>query len=108
MGHRFDDLINAVVDNDLRRIRALIALGAPINGQNESGESPFSYACAYDSFLAAQMLRTSGADVNLPLSDGSTPLDTAACHTSPEFWAWLLAIGARRGRHYEGHSEKAH
>ncbi len=100
--------IDAITEGDLARVAGLFAAGIDVNARDERGQSGFSYACAYDSFAAARMLYESGADVNAAYADGGTPLDTASGSASPEFYAWLVAVGARRNWDGEGAAEFAY
>jgi hypothetical protein len=94
-------LIDAVVDGQVDLVAALLDAGADVNGCNDRGETPLSYACAYNQLAAARLLVVRGADVNSIDRNEFTPLDHAVCWASPEFREWLVGIGGRRNQHYE-------
>lgn len=96
----FDELVTCVIEGDVDRVAVLLDRGADVNGRNERGETPFSYACAYNQLAAARLLHARGADINSIDLDGFTPLDSAVCHASPEFRAWLTALGGKRNREH--------
>jgi hypothetical protein len=91
-----DEMVDAVVADDVRRIAALIEAGANVNASNERGETAFSYACASNSLGAAKFLVARGADINTVDVGGGSPLDWALCWSSPEFREWLGGIGGTR------------
>ncbi len=93
---QFDQLIRAVVADDVERLIALLDAGADVNARNEASETAFSYACAYNALAAAQVLFARGADINTVDAGGGTPLDWAVCQSSPEFREWLIGVGAKR------------
>ena len=90
------ELIGAVCDNDVKRVRQLLDAGADVNAANESGETPFSFACANNALQVAQLLYERGANINTVDAGGGSPLDWAVCWSSPEFRAWLKSVGGRR------------
>ena len=96
-----DELTAAVAEGEIETIAALLDAGEDVNGRNDRGETPLSYACAYDQLAAARLLVTRGAEINAVDLDGYSPLDTAVCHASPEFRAWLAEIGGRRNQDHE-------
>jgi ankyrin repeat protein len=91
-----DQMISAVITNDIERLIALLDSGADINSRNERGETAFSFACSYNALPAAQALVSRGADINTVDVGGGSPLDWAVCHSSPEFREWLIGVGGRR------------
>jgi hypothetical protein len=91
-----EDMVAAVLADDVGRIAALLAAGADVNARNERGETAFSYACANNSLAAAKLLFARGADVNTVDAGGGSPLDWALCWSSPEFREWLAGVGGRR------------
>ena len=102
---RWHEWIAAITEDDVEGVVALLAQGTDVNAQDEFGQSGLSYAVAYDCFASAQVLFAAGADVNAAYTDGGTPLDSASSSASPEFYAWLVSVGARRSWHYEGPAE---
>ena len=95
----FDELVEAVVNDDLERIVSLLDTGGDVNTCNERGETAFSFACANNCLGAAKLLYSRGANVNSVDAGGGSPLDWAACHASPEFRDWLMTVGGRRHDH---------
>ena len=55
-----EDMIAAVVADDVGRIAALLEAGAGVSARNERGETAFSYACANNSIAAAPNSGNSG------------------------------------------------
>ena len=88
-------MVDAVVKNDCIRLQKLLDRGWDVKATNERGETAFSYACANDSFDAAKMLYLHGADVNSIDIDNGSPLDWAWDWASPEFYKWLVSVGAK-------------
>lgn len=82
-------------------LEMLLRLDADANWQNEEGETPFSYACAYNQYESARILYEHGADINIVHPSGCTPLDIAVCQAEPAFREWLKAIGAIRNQAYD-------
>jgi ankyrin repeat protein len=89
-------MVDAIVADDVERVVALLEAGADPNATNERGETAFSYACANYALEAAKALFVHGAEINTLDACGGSPLDWAACWSSPEFRAWLIGIGGRR------------
>ena len=68
-----------------------------INFQSLYGDTPFNHASSYAHVSVARLalLRSLGADINLPDNYGNTPLVRAAAYSSnPEVIFYLLAEGA--------------
>ena len=99
----YQPLIDAVVDGKVDLVAALLDAGAEVNGCNDRGETPLSYACGYNQLAAARLLVARGAEVNSLDGNEYTPLDHAVCFASPEFREWLVEIGGKRNQHYEPH-----
>jgi ankyrin repeat protein len=91
-----NEMVVAVVSEDVVRISALLNAGVDINARNERGETAFSFACANNALSAAILLHSRGADINTIDSGGGSPLDWAVCQSSPEFRAWLIGVGGKR------------
>jgi ankyrin repeat protein len=87
-------LLAAAGDGDLARIKKLIGLEVGVNYQNRNGETPLSFAAAWNQLNAAKLLLRLGADPNLADKSGGTPLMLAAQHGSPELVALLIKHGA--------------
>ena len=89
-------MVDAVIANDVGAVAKLLDAGQDVNARNESGETAFSYACANNAFEVAKLLHSRGADINTIDKGNGSPLDWAACHSSPEFCAWLESVGGKR------------
>ncbi len=89
-------MIDAVIANDVAAIAKLLDAGKDVNSRNENGETAFSYACANNALDAAKLLHARGADINTIDKGNGSPLDWAACWSSPEFCAWLESVGGKR------------
>ncbi len=85
----------------LSALKVLLELNANVNWKNDDGETPFSYACAYNQFESARILHEHGANVNSVHASGCTPLDIAVCRASPEFREWLKRVGATRSTDHD-------
>lgn len=82
-------------------LELLLRLDANANWQNEEGETPFSYACAYNQHESARILYEHGADINIVHPSGCTPLDIAVCQAEPAFREWLKKIGCVRNQTHD-------
>lgn len=71
-------LHQAVLYHDEKAVKALLALGADVNEFSDDekmmGHTPLSMACSYCNVELARLLLENGADPNLKLANGSTPL----------------------------------
>ena len=91
-----EEMIDAVVADDVGRVVTLLEAGADINARNECGETAFSYACAYNALAVAKALFQRGAEIDTVDAGGGSPLDWAICQSSPEFREWLIGVGGKR------------
>lgn len=57
------DLIDAVLNSDETRVRALIAAGQPIDQRNPINDTPLTLAAKTDQFVIAEILIDGGADI---------------------------------------------
>ena len=89
-------LRNAAANGEIALATWTLERGVDVNAPNEEGETPFSFACAYDHLEMAQLLHQRGADINRVDEGGGTPLDWAVCHASAPFREWLISVGAKR------------
>jgi uncharacterized protein len=102
-------LIAAAGDGDLARIKKLEALGADVNYQNRSGETPLTFAAAWNQLDAARLLLQLEADPNVADKSGGTALMLAAQHGGPEFVKLLLKYKAdARARDKAGNTVLMH
>lgn len=58
-------LVQAVADNDLKTINALLSKGANVDGPNKYGMTPLITAVSYSNVEAVKILLEAGADPNL-------------------------------------------
>src|SRR5512135_2705049 len=73
------ELLQAIRDNDLRRVAAWLAHGARANCRDEHGRTPlFLAAAATKEQAIAELLLEHGADVRVRTVSGLTPLHVAA------------------------------
>ncbi len=96
------DMLEAVVRDDVERVRVLLDGGVDVNARNGLGETAFSFACAYNALAVAKLLHSRGAEINSIDRGGGSPLDWAVCQSSPEFRAWLVSVGGKR--HDDSHA----
>jgi ankyrin repeat protein len=89
-----DDLITAVMHQDLDKVKSLAEAGVDLNYQDKSyGSTALIVACQYNMVDIGTYLIDKGADVNIPANSGHTPL-MAACTRSEELVSLLLEKGA--------------
>lgn len=101
-GRLGDEMVDAVVADDVGRVVALLEAGADINASNDRGETAFSFACTNNALAVARVLFLHGADINTVDAGGGSPLDWAVCWSSLEFRDWLIGAGGERhDRSYE-------
>jgi|GEM_PF-3097404 len=70
----------AVRTESLRSVRALVALGVPVDRPDASGKTPLMWASRYDDGYVAAFLLDAGADPQLTDDSGRTALDYARFH----------------------------
>ena len=91
-----DELGNAIVANDIERVRYLLGHGAHMDAQDGEGYTPLVNAVRFGfdgiaGYLAAQK----GGDVNLADRNQWTPLMHAAWQDRPDMITILIAHGAK-------------
>ncbi len=89
----FDIVRLNVHDRDV--IRFLVRRGAQINSLDKNGDSPLIIAVKHGQRLVAKHLIDSNADVNIPGSDGITPLAQARQINNQDLVSLLESNGAR-------------
>jgi len=87
-------LIDAVEQDDLPAVAALLAQGADAKAANTHGATPLYLACLNGSTAVIDLLLKAGADPNGASPEGETVLMTAARTGRPEAIKLLLARGA--------------
>jgi len=85
-----EQLIEAVVENNLARIKDLLQKGVDPNDYVDDELRPLHFAAQSNSVDAAQLLITAGADVNARTDPGQeTALDIAKLHGHKQFVDFL-------------------
>ncbi len=90
-----DELNNAIVANDIDRVRYLLAHGAHVDATDGDGFTPLINATRFGFFDIAAYLVDHKADVNLADHSGWTPLMCAAWGDKPDMVNMLIAHGAK-------------
>ncbi len=88
------ELNDAVIKNDIQKVKLLINKGANVNAKGPSGTTPLMYAVTAEQIEIANLLIATGADVNAKNSNGITPLMVAANGERTEMAKLLITKGA--------------
>jgi len=88
-------LSEAASQGDMDTVRALIAAGADVNGQNRYGETPLFHAAEKCRLAIVNALLSAGADPNAKTHNGRTPPSAAAGAGCTDVVDRLLAAGAK-------------
>ena len=73
--------------------KALLAMGADVNGEDQNHVTPLFHACRGGQLSTIRFLHSAGADVNLPaLADRWPPLSVAAHNSRSKVVEALLAL----------------
>jgi len=80
------ELLKAATAGDLKKVKTLIAAGADINYQEDSGSkfTPLLWAIYEEHYEVAIYLLRNGANANIPDASGMQPLDLATRNSSPD------------------------
>ena len=94
-----EELIQAVMDNDVDRVNDLLAEGADPNGVLDVAMiTPLHFAAQNNSLFVIPLLIEAGADINARTSpEGATPIDIALLHGHDKVTQTLMA--------YQRHSD---
>ncbi len=92
--HGLTRLQQAVADDDVARVTALIKLNADLNHPGLNGQPPLHRALATGRDAIARLLIAAGADINLPDAKGHTALHKAVLQGNTALTALLLSHGA--------------
>lgn len=84
-------LMHAAAHGKVDLIEWLVKHGADVNASNQGGETPFSFACAWDQLDAAVKLHGLGAEPSPRFSDG-TVLTKNDQSLSPRIRSFLTQI----------------
>ena len=87
-------LMVACKQGELTLAKRLVALGADINGQTNTGGTPFMFAVLGNHLAVAKWLHGQGAWVNAQGSNGWSAIMIAAAKGLQELVAWLISAGA--------------
>ena len=94
--YEHEQLQFAAREGDIDCIRELLALGFPVRPFDDLGNTPLHYAASNEQYDAAELLITSGADVNAHDEKriGETPLGEVAATCSLRGASLLVKAGA--------------
>lgn len=88
------ELSDAIIANDLARVKFLVSKGADVNKADNQGATPLTNAARQRHPEMVELLIDLGANVNQPNSDGMTPLIAAVMRDHVPTIKVLLARGA--------------
>ena len=87
-------LVDAVKNQDLPRVRALLDQHADVNARSEDGSTALLWAAHWNDLQTAELLVRAGADANAANDFRMTPLSQACTNGSAAFVNLLLQAGA--------------
>ncbi len=90
-----DELNNAIVANDIDRVRYLLEHGAKIDARDGEGNTPLLNATRFDFVAVATFLADHKAQIDLPDRNNWTALMFAAWNDKPDLVQMLVAHGAK-------------
>jgi quinoprotein dehydrogenase-associated probable ABC transporter substrate-binding protein len=90
-----DELNNAIVANDIDRVRYLLDHGAEVNSHDGEGNTPLINATRFGFVPVAAWLVEHKAEIDLPDRNSWTPLMFAAWNDQPDLVQMLAAHGAK-------------
>ncbi|GAB5412058.1 MAG: hypothetical protein ChlgKO_11720 [Chlamydiales bacterium] len=96
MLHKAVLLRNAIMNNDIQEIFALIKSGANVRTRIEYGRTALHIAVRFNVLMAIIILFQNGADFNAKDSQGYTPLHIAAAFGNTDAVKMLIQLGADR------------
>ncbi len=99
-------ITEAVLNNRIESLEALIARGANINFQNQSGNSPLMIATLMDRLKIIEILLQHEPDINATNKDGETAAEIAAKFNHPEILQMLLDRNAGYPKNFREFSSK--
>lgn len=98
--HGVTELMMAVSNEDLARVRLLANLGADVDAADVYERSVLSWAVGTGNFHVTQTLLEAGAEPNRTANDGWSPLSSAVQDGSEEISLLLLQYGADPDTYY--------
>lgn len=95
---KVNDLAEAALDGDLKKVEALIKSGADVNGKDSNVHwTPLTHALTAGNQQIAELLIKNGARVDEPMNDGHTALTTLAKRDGdPAMIDFLIKNGANK------------
>ena len=90
-----EELNNAIVANDIGRVRYLLDHGAKINSRDGEGNTPLIDAIRFGFMAVATYLAEHKAEIDLADRNNWTPLMFAAWNDQPDLVQMLVAHGAK-------------
>lgn len=90
-------LIDAVIENDVAAVKALLEQGADPNVKlDAAGLTPLHFSAQNNAVDIAKLLWVAGANPNSPTDEGETPLDIAIQHRHQDM-VQLLKLYQQQG-----------
>src|SRR6266496_354738 len=86
-----EQLVRAAADGDARKVRALLAAGASVNGSNYNGQTALIRAVFFGHVEIARLLLAAGAETDAKDLVGFTALDWSRARGFPEITQLLKA-----------------
>lgn len=99
-----EELMHAVYENDIKKVRRLIKQGVDVNAADILDRSALIRAIKKGYTDIAELLIAAGADVNTKNSDGYTILMLAIFKEQPELVRLIIQAGADIDEHRENHN----
>lgn len=87
-------LVDAVKNQDVQRVRTLLAQHVDVNGRSDDGSTALLWAAHWNDLQTAQLLVRSGADANAANDLRMTPLSRACTNGNAGLVELLLEAGA--------------
>lgn len=100
MKYKKIDLIEAVIDNNLKKLNQIISVGCDLDIKDQNGFSALHYASQNQLIEIVKTLLDNGAMVDIKDSDGNTPLCKAIYYSEGkgEVIKELLSHGANKNQ----------
>ena len=92
------DLIEAVEENNVEKVKELVNSGADLNGRNKRGNTALSIAVWREKYEIADYLIEKGADLSLEYGTSGTLLDVASMYGDIKTVKYLIGKGVDLNR----------